>query len=118
MVKIAIFAAAAAALAGQATAQVGPECTPAQFYCGFSLLRGPNENLWRGRINKALQERGLPTDGTHQSDSLFFCSTPTTLALDEFCPGTPTIPGRRCQPSISNFCGNGVTLNDCCGGTA
>ncbi|KLU91678.1 hypothetical protein MAPG_10196 [Magnaporthiopsis poae ATCC 64411] len=118
MVKIAIFAAAAAVLAGQATAQVGTTCVPGQFYCGFSLLQGPNQQLWTGRVNRALQERGLPTDSNHQFNSLFFCRDPTTLALDEFCPGDPTIPGRRCQPASSNFCGNGSTPNDCCGGNA
>ncbi len=64
-------------------------------------------DLWKSRIDKALADRSVPQDGTHEYGSLFQCLDPTTIGLDEFCPDF----GSTCQPFNSQFCG---TPDDCC----
>lgn len=112
MVKFATFA-AAAALAGQATAQIGDTCFLRRSYCGFQLLSGSGANfeLWKQRIDEALAADGLPTDGDHENNTLFVCIGPTSLGVAQYCPAI----GQRCQPSTANACGAGSTQNSCCG---
>ncbi|KAK3362415.1 hypothetical protein B0T25DRAFT_561486 [Lasiosphaeria hispida] len=110
MVQITPVVLAAATLLGQALAIAN--CTQNQFYCGFTLLdSGANIALWKPKIDAALTERGLPADSDHEFNSLFFCTGPQSVALDEFCPANANF---RCQPHTANGCGSGISPNDCC----
>ncbi|KAL8381993.1 hypothetical protein RB595_005990 [Gaeumannomyces hyphopodioides] len=112
MVKFAAIA-AAAALAGQVTAQVGDTCFLRRSYCGGQLLAGQGQNyeLWLARVDEALIADGLPTDGTHRYNTLFVCIGPTSLGVAQYCPAT----GLACQPSNSDACGHNSAQNSCCG---
>ena len=61
-------------------------------------------------------ERNLPRDGTHENDSLFFCSEATKVVLDEYCLDQTNF---RCQPFNSDKCRGSdfSNKNDCCGPT-
>ncbi|KAK3335882.1 hypothetical protein B0T19DRAFT_22346 [Cercophora scortea] len=113
---IPVVLAAAGGLAGQALA-VGTTCELGQYYCGYNLLNSAaNIAVWKPRIDAALAARTITVDGTHEYDSLFFCTSATTLAFDEYCAGTTNF---HCQPSSSDSCRNECTLaastSDCCG---
>ncbi|KAK3933943.1 hypothetical protein QBC46DRAFT_219352, partial [Diplogelasinospora grovesii] len=100
----------AAVMAGKALAIT--QCVQSQFYCGFTLLDSQADiAIWKPRIDAALAARGLPADADHEFNSLFFCSDPNTVVLDEYCFDQPSF---RCQPSSAAGCGSGVTKNDCC----
>ncbi|KAL8408546.1 hypothetical protein RB594_007108 [Gaeumannomyces avenae] len=112
MVKFAAIA-AAAALAGQATAQMPDTCFLRRSYCGAQLLSGSGQNYqdWEKRVDDALRADGLPIDGPHRYNTLFVCIGPTSLGVAQYCPAT----GLACLPSNTDACGHNTALNSCCG---
>ncbi|KAJ4406944.1 hypothetical protein N0V85_004435 [Neurospora sp. IMI 360204] len=96
-------------------------CNTGEFYCGGELLAGQYYDYWKLRIDNALRAVGQVPDGTHESDSLFYCADGTAgsavLQFDEWCKANGQNWG--CQPPQRDHCktnvgGVLVEKNSCC----